>query len=388
MSRKEEMIAKCKAIFDAMDKNGDGVLAREEVKNGIRKMTEARGKDFSWTPIQLKASLRNLEGDVNDVFENLDANQDGKISFDELKTAMNEQAIEAIGHRLEDLDAMPEEAWEKLKGMVFPALELQLKSQLVLNLVTSNSYSAEVWTPVVTALKTHNEELQQKVLEMFQGVGPDQMAAVCRESNKAMVVSSQEFAQQNVEIMTSLWDEYDKDGDGFLTVDELSKMQRHGLQRSMDDVAANIQLGVDGYFQGVKVGYTTQGLYDMPASGLYGPDAYSSLGEETFATQVLPQRELIVIQATEIAMAKFEELMKPKELERRVRDLWNAMDTNGDSVVTKDEFINMYLAHQVQVQLQEVYTAIGIDISEPTLEVELQADLDNVREQYQDVLQM
>jgi len=388
MSRKEEMIAKCKAIFDAMDKNGDGVLAREEVKNGIRKMTEARGKDFSWTPIQLKASLRNLEGDVNDVFENLDANQDGKISFDELKTAMNEQAIEAIGHRLEDLDAMPEEAWEKLKGMVFPALELQLKSQLVLNLVTSNSYSAEVWTPVVTALKTHNEELQQKVLEMFQGVGPDQMAAVCRESNKAMVVSSQEFAQQNVEIMTSLWDEYDKDGDGFLTVDELSKMQRHGLQRSMDDVAANIQLGVDGYFQGVKVGYTNQGLYDMPASGLYGPDAYSSLGEETFATQVLPQRELIVIQATEIAMAKFEELMKPKELERRVRDLWNAMDTNGDSVVTKDEFINMYLTHQVQVQLQEVYTAIGIDISEPTLEVELQADLDNVREQYQDVLQM
>jgi len=388
MSRKEEMIAKCKAIFDAMDKNGDGVLAREEVKNGIRKMTEARGKDFSWTPIQLKASLRNLEGDVNDVFENLDANQDGKISFDELKTAMNEQAIEAIGHRLEDLDAMPEEAWEKLKGMVFPALELQLKSQLVLNLVTSNSYSAEVWTPVVTALKTHNEELQQKVLEMFQGVGPDQMAAVCRESNKAMVVSSQEFAQQNVEIMTSLWDEYDKDGDGFLTVDELSKMQRHGLQRSMDDVAANIQLGVDGYFQGVKVGYTNQGLYDMPASGLYGPDAYSSLGEETFATQVLPQRELIVIQATEIAMAKFEELMKPKGLERRVRDLWNAMDTNGDSVVTKDEFINMYLTHQVQVQLQEVYTAIGIDISEPTLEVELQADLDNVREQYQDVLQM
>jgi len=115
MSRKEEMIAKCKAIFDAMDKNGDGVLAREEVKNGIRKMTEARGKDFNWTPIQLKASLRDLEGDVNDVFENLDANQDGKISFDELKTAMNEQAIEAIGHRLEDLDAMPEEAWEKLK---------------------------------------------------------------------------------------------------------------------------------------------------------------------------------------------------------------------------------------------------------------------------------
>ena len=54
------------------------------------------------------------------------------------------------------------------------------------------------------------------------------MTAVCRESNKAvtfslspsasecvctqMMVSAQEFAQQNVEIMTSLWDEYDKDG--------------------------------------------------------------------------------------------------------------------------------------------------------------------------------
>merc|ERR1712086_1064100 len=76
------------------------------------------------------------------------------------------------------------------------------------DLVRSNSYSAEVWTPVITALKTHNEALQQRVLEMFQGVGPDQMTAVCRESNKAMMVSAQEFAQQNVEIMTSLWDEY------------------------------------------------------------------------------------------------------------------------------------------------------------------------------------
>ena len=28
MSRQEEMIAKCKAIFDAMDKSGDGVLVR------------------------------------------------------------------------------------------------------------------------------------------------------------------------------------------------------------------------------------------------------------------------------------------------------------------------------------------------------------------------
>jgi len=232
------------------------------------------------------------------------------------------------------------------------------------DLVRSNSYSAEVWTPVITALKTHNEALQQRVLEMFQGVGPDQMTAVCRESNKAMMVSAQEFAQQNVEIMTSLWDEYDKDGDGFLSVDELSSMQRHGLQRSMDDVDANIQLGVDGYFQGVKVGYTSQGLYDMPAND----PAYSSLGEETFATEVLPQREAIVQQATEVAMAKFQELLKPEELEHRVRDLWNAMDTNGDSVVTKDEFINMYLAHQVQVQMQEMYTAIGIDISEPAEE--------------------
>ena len=29
----------------------------------------------------------------------------------------------------------------------------------------------------------------QKVLEMFQGVGPDQITAVCRESNKAVTLS-------------------------------------------------------------------------------------------------------------------------------------------------------------------------------------------------------
>ena len=43
----------------------------------------------------------------------------------------------------------------------------------------------------------------------------------------------------------------------------------------------------------------------MPAND---PETYSSLGEESFATEVLPQREAITQQATEVAMAKFEEV--------------------------------------------------------------------------------
>ena len=37
-------------------------------------------------------------------------------SFEEFRAAINEQA--PPGQKLEDLDAMPEEAWEMIKGMV------------------------------------------------------------------------------------------------------------------------------------------------------------------------------------------------------------------------------------------------------------------------------
>eukprot|EP00656_Telonema_subtile_P025112 TRINITY_DN2722_c0_g1_i2.p1 TRINITY_DN2722_c0_g1~~TRINITY_DN2722_c0_g1_i2.p1 ORF type:complete len:111 (-),score=52.66 TRINITY_DN2722_c0_g1_i2:273-605(-) len=102
-------------------------------------------------------------------------------------------------------------------------------------------------------------------------------------------------------------------------------------------------------------------IRDRPAED---PELYSSRGEEKYVTEVLPAREHIVEQATQVALEKFDMLLAPEEHERRVNDLWQAMDLNHDGQVSKDEFVGMYLTHQIKVQMQETYATLGIDLSE------------------------
>ena len=80
-------------------------------------------------------------------------------------------------------------------------------------------------------------------------------------------------------------------------------MQRHSMQKASEELDASIQTGVDGYFQGLKVGFTSAGLYDMPAND----PQYSSLGEEQYSA-VYAQRQVIVDEATQVARAKMDEV--------------------------------------------------------------------------------
>merc|ERR1711924_328337 len=87
---------------------------------------------------------------------------------------------------------------------------------------------------------------------------------------------------------------------------------------------------------------------------------YSSLGEEH--TVQFMRSVMIVDEATQVARAKMDEMLEPEVMNKRVNDLWNAMDLNKDGQVTKDEFVSMYLAHQTKVQMEETYKAMGIEL--------------------------
>eukprot|EP00658_Telonema_sp_P-2_P065840 TRINITY_DN5499_c0_g2_i5.p1 TRINITY_DN5499_c0_g2~~TRINITY_DN5499_c0_g2_i5.p1 ORF type:complete len:236 (+),score=81.62 TRINITY_DN5499_c0_g2_i5:199-906(+) len=223
--------------------------------------------------------------------------------------------------------------------------------------IRDSSYSVDIWQSLTAKLAEHSQMVQGQVLEMFQGVQPDQIPDVMGQCIEKVVEASKVFSQQNVDIMTKLWDEYDANGDGFLSIEELSKMQRHSMQKAADDLQANIEVAIDGYLQGVKVGFENAGLFDQEADN---PDQYESKGAQMLA-EVHAQRGLMIEQATEGAKTKMDELLDPVEQERRCRDLWTAMDLNSDGVVTKTEYLDMYLAHQTKLQMEETFTAMGLE---------------------------
>merc|ERR1712021_83501 len=112
MARAAKVLEKMKELFDAMDTDGNGVLDREEVKNGIRKMAAIMGQS---------GGAEQVEEAVKAIFGELDANADGRISFEEIHTAINDKA--PPGQKLEDLDSIPEEEWEMMRGMMKPMME-------------------------------------------------------------------------------------------------------------------------------------------------------------------------------------------------------------------------------------------------------------------------
>ena len=103
--------------------------------------------------------------------------------------------------------------------------------------------------------------------------------------------------------------------------------------------------------QGVKVGLTSAGLYDLPAND----PQYASAGEEQFEA-LAAQRPLIEAEARAVAEAKLAEVrayvfasiefersqmcltecvqnMEPEKLEQNVKALWQAMDLDKDGQV-------------------------------------------------------
>merc|ERR1712166_746653 len=118
MARAAKVLEKMKELFDAMDTDGNGVLDRDEVKNGIQKMAAIMGQN---SEAHIDGGAAQVDEAVKEVFGELDANADGRISFEEIQNAINVKA--PPGQRLEDLDSMPEEEWEMMRGMMKPMME-------------------------------------------------------------------------------------------------------------------------------------------------------------------------------------------------------------------------------------------------------------------------
>merc|ERR1711865_156219 len=107
MARAAMVLEKAKELFAALDKDGNGVLDRNEVKNGIQKMAAIMGQS---------GGAAQVDENVSEIFRELDANADGRISFQEIQTGVNKHL--PPGQRLGDLDSMPEQQWAAMMGMM------------------------------------------------------------------------------------------------------------------------------------------------------------------------------------------------------------------------------------------------------------------------------
>lgn len=71
-------------MFRAYDSDGNGVLTPDEVFNMFKATTSTQGK---------KCSREELWKMVNDCFKKVDTDDDGSISLEEFKTAVNSQQL-------------------------------------------------------------------------------------------------------------------------------------------------------------------------------------------------------------------------------------------------------------------------------------------------------
>lgn len=213
-------------------------------------------------------------------------------------------------------------------------------------LVRTNSYSADIWAPVTDAMVKCSETLQTDILETLQGVSQEELPEALKASNKTIIEGAKTFSNQNSEIMIDLWDQYDTNADGFLSIEELTKMQRHALQKTMDDLPKNIDTALDGFFKGYEIGLRAAVPEDQVVAQL---------------EEMKSQRDAMYEAAKAEALAQLEKTLEPETFAKNIEDLWQAMDTNNDGQVTRDEFINMYLTHQVEIGMKQAYQQLGID---------------------------
>eukprot|EP00658_Telonema_sp_P-2_P059239 TRINITY_DN47_c0_g1_i4.p2 TRINITY_DN47_c0_g1~~TRINITY_DN47_c0_g1_i4.p2 ORF type:complete len:132 (-),score=51.18 TRINITY_DN47_c0_g1_i4:364-759(-) len=82
-----------KRCFDTIDKNGDGNLDRAEVFGMMKGVARAMGQAD-----QIPSDQAEIDAGLDPIFQELDENKDGTISFDEVKAAFKKQhVLEAIG---------------------------------------------------------------------------------------------------------------------------------------------------------------------------------------------------------------------------------------------------------------------------------------------------
>merc|ERR1711934_740362 len=112
MSRKDQVLGLFRRVFDKVDLDGDGSLSKEEVKSAMQKMADLQGE---------AATAEDINQAMEECFKELDANGDGQLSFEEVTDYVAKQA--PPGQGLDDLDELPEEAWEAMNAMIVPMVD-------------------------------------------------------------------------------------------------------------------------------------------------------------------------------------------------------------------------------------------------------------------------
>ena len=94
--RFERMRLELKRQFEAIDTNGDGFLDKMEIVNYLINLSMQNGAVAGMDEEQQHEMRINFENIVDNVFINLDANNDGKVSLEEFVNAYHTQKRELI----------------------------------------------------------------------------------------------------------------------------------------------------------------------------------------------------------------------------------------------------------------------------------------------------
>eukprot|EP00656_Telonema_subtile_P050220 TRINITY_DN6455_c0_g1_i1.p1 TRINITY_DN6455_c0_g1~~TRINITY_DN6455_c0_g1_i1.p1 ORF type:complete len:490 (+),score=172.74 TRINITY_DN6455_c0_g1_i1:720-2189(+) len=224
-------------------------------------------------------------------------------------------------------------------------------------LVRQSSFSTEVWGTVSGVMQDHDVKMQEMLMSWFQSVSMEQAPAQLPQINQTLVESSVLFAKQHVDVLSSLWDAYDTDGDGELCFEELSKMELHCARQVKRLAFEDIQNSADAQLATVKAQVAAQGLFSQPART---PDEFDSLGEELMAREIKPQLTAMITKAkAEVMAAEWSE----ESHEKHVKEVFAAIDTDGTGKIGKEAFLSRYMSTHINTFMEAMCTQIGVDMS-------------------------
>merc|ERR1712072_945195 len=110
MSRKEQVLAQFKKIFDAVDKDGSGGLDKKEIMNFMTDMAKAMG-----AADEIPTDPAEIDKGLSEMFKELDTDGDGVISFSEVLECAEKNGA---GDIFAGIDDASEEEFQQGLGMI------------------------------------------------------------------------------------------------------------------------------------------------------------------------------------------------------------------------------------------------------------------------------
>eukprot|EP00658_Telonema_sp_P-2_P041681 TRINITY_DN29846_c0_g1_i1.p1 TRINITY_DN29846_c0_g1~~TRINITY_DN29846_c0_g1_i1.p1 ORF type:complete len:456 (-),score=137.29 TRINITY_DN29846_c0_g1_i1:214-1581(-) len=202
------------------------------------------------------------------------------------------------------------------------------------------------------------------MIEWFGEVPPDEIRHRLKQIYKKLVETSKQFATEHTDVLSRLWDEYDVNGDGALSLDELVRFRRHSLQFDEEQIRAQGDQMAAMYEQGVKIELMREGLYSQAATN---SSKYDSRGQEILETQLAEHKKALAT-ATQEQIDQIIEMGGDDQLAKAAQECLKQLDANGDGTVSKADFLEMFLPLSVSAVVTSLCAELGIDVDEVDLD--------------------